>query len=352
MEIVIVSDTVRQRRSRTPLPSTPMQSSTITTEGIASELPAQSTAHPKPKPKPLRMPDLLPKTFHLAETSALFSQVDKAQNLLAQSPSLTPSPTPPPPPQRKSSLTSMRRLSEHDYENEQKVSVVEIRESNLTTPKRPINTYHTRESLQSHNVGQIMNTCSILESVDYIEPCSVETVHIVDVTSEPSDSETQSSTPNRTGRNNQRESSSDDDDDDDESDANEYETGEPAIAVALPKSASMDKMRILRQQISCDESRKSLQKDRDLLKDSEIEESAQPKLSPSEKTQHLKITTALNEILRSKSKDSDRGTDSFDEPLIFSDDDDDEDAVDDANACRQNKQTADLQFNRDTVFFL
>lgn len=337
MEIVVVSDTVRQRRSRTPLPQTPMQSS-ATESTTASELPAPpstSTASTKPKlkPKPFILPDLLPKTFHLAESSALFSQVDNdAQNFLAlKSPSLTPSPTrtPPAPPQRKSSL---RRMAEqNDYENVQKVSVVEIRESNLTTPKKAINTFHTRESLQRQNLGQVMNTCSILESVDFIEPCNVETVHIVDVTSEPSDSETPSSTPKqskRAGLNNQREASSDSDDeggDSDESDAKEYETGEEPIIGPLPETVSTDKMRILRRGISWDESRKPLKKDRDLLRDCET----QP---------HRKLVAGLKEILSVRSGDFDREAQSFDEPLVFSEDDDD-DEVDEPQA------------NRDTVFF-
>lgn len=346
MEIVVVSDTVRQRRSRTPLPLTPTQSSTTTT--TASELsdaPDGTKPKPKLKPKPLTMPDLLPKTFHLAESSALFSQVDNdAQILLAQkSPSLTPTQTPPAPPERRSSL---RRMAENDYENVQKVSVVEIRESNLTTPKRAINTYHTQESLQRQNLGQMLNTCSILESVDYIEPCSVETVHIVDVTSEPSDSETPSSTPKqmkRTGRSNQRKSSSDsdDEDDDNESDTNEYETGEPPIVVSLPENVSTDKMRILRRQISWDESRRALKKDRDLLKDSEIKVIPE---STSDKP-HRKIIAGLKEILNARSgADSfDREPDSFDEPLVFSEDDDDDDGDDEVD---------EPQINRDTVFFI
>lgn len=356
MEIVVVSDTVRQRRSRTPLqspPSPPQQSSS--TARTVTDLPAHNY-DTNAKPKQIAMPDLLPKTFHLAETCALFSQIDNAQNSLAPSP--TKLTTPPPPPQRSSSLKTMRKSVDHDYENvSEKVSVVEIRAVNLTAPTRAISTYHTRESLQCHNIGQRMNTCSILESIDYIEPSQVETVHIVDVSSEPSDSETRSSTPNptnRTKQNNQRESLSDDDDDDDDdqSDANEYETGEPAMAGPQPKNSNRGKMQILRQQISCEGNRKSLQKDRDLLKDSEIEcvTERRPQLKPSpppklQKPQRIKLTPTLKEILSTTPTDCDQSAaDKFEEPLVFSDDDDDDvngDTVDDDS----------VQFNRDTVFF-
>lgn len=354
MEIVIVSDTVRQRRPRTPLqspPLTPMHSSanTADTACTATELPIHCN-DTKDTATQRTLPDLLPKTFHLAETCALFSQVDNAPNLLAQSsPKLT---TPPPPPERRSSL--LRRNSEHDYANVQKVSVVEIRAANLTTPKRAISTYHTRETLQSHNIGQVMNMCSILESIDYIEPCQVETVHIVDVTSEPSDSETCGSTPSRikrTKQNSQRKSSSDDDDDDendDQSDANEYETGEPK-----PKSARADRMKILRQ-MSYERDGRALPQDRDLLKDSEIEIVPERRSeSMADKPHRIKLTPTLKEILSATSRDYDRNAataDAYDEPLVFSDDDDDDaDTVD--RVCCYNKPIGD-QVNRDTVFFL
>lgn len=293
MEIVVVSDTVRQRRSRTPSASSalPNESQNIETKTKTSE-----------------MPDVLPKTFHLAEKSALFSQIDSTPNVPSQ-----PNPI---------------------DGCEQKVSIVEIREANLSTPKRAINTYNVNQSYQCENIGQILNTCSILESVSYLQPSCVETVNIIDVTSEPSDSETCCSTPNPSERRKLSSDDEDGDDDDDDDEGEEYETGEPA--------PPLDTMQILKRQISYDEHWKSLRKDRDLLKDSEhtTSEKNAPKKWP-----RKKLTPTLKEIL-SGTTDCDR-TDSADtaeqeEPLIFSDDDDDDE---------QNQFVGPTteQFNRHTV---
>lgn len=274
MEIVIVSDTVRQRRSRTP-------SSSSTT------LPNDSPNTKDAKANAVSMPDVLPKTFHLAEKSALFTQANNMHQLLP----------------RKQSIEGC----------EQKVSVVEVREANLSTPKRVINTYKTNDCLENQNVGQVLNTCSILESVSYLKPSSVETVHIIDATS---DTETRSSTPNFDDR---KQSSSDD------GESDEYETGE-----SPPHST----MQILKRQISFDENRQSLQKDRDFLKDSE-ENDVPPKLH------RKRLTPTLKEIL-STPRDSFYSDDkeADDEPLIFSDDDD---------YNRSDGQPTELRFNRHTV---
>lgn len=261
MEIIIVSDTVRQRRSRTPSSSTSLPNDTHIKE-------SKSCTN--------QMPDLLPKTFHLAESSALFSQVNR--NFLSG----------------KNSIAN----------SEQKVSVVEVREANLSTPKRVINTYLTGESRQNQNVGQILNTCSILESVSYLEPSCVETVHIIDATSEPSDSETRSSTPNLDTRLDHKLSSSDDDDE-----SEEYETGE-----SIPYSN--DHMQILKRQIVNEENRRISRNDSEQIDDQLI---APPK------PQRKRLTPTLKEILSATTdRDSFYSADkeAFDEPLIFSDDED------------------------------
>lgn len=276
MEIVIVSDTVRQRRSRTPSSSVQTSQSDSETKDVKSNV----------------MPDLLPKTFHLAESSVLFSQVDNLQNVLA----------------RKDSNDS----------NESKFAIVEIRETNLIAPKRA--TYKMHESLQSQNVGQILNTCSILESVNYLEPSCVETVNIIDATSEPSDTETPCSTPNLDDRSDCK-LSSEDDDDDDESDECDYET---------------DTMKIINKRMSV-KKRDVLENNRDLPKQSEEIDSIVPK-----KPQRKKLTPTLKEILSASSdRDSFYGADKevFDEPLTFSDDDD--------NNHLDGQSTE--KFNRDTV---
>lgn len=278
MEIVVVSDTVRQRRSRTPSSSAP----TSQNDNDKKDTKKKSNV----------LPDLLPKTFHLAESSALFSQVNNnSENLLT----------------RKDSNES----------NESKVSIVEIRETNLSLPKRA--TYKMHENCQSENVGQLLNTCSILESVNYFEPSCVETVHIVDATSEPSDTETPCSTPNLDERPIDRKVSSDDD----ESDECDYDTNTMKIVNKRMKFKKRD----------------VIENDYDLAKNSEQFEK-NIKVPP--KPQRKKLTPTLKEILSATSdRDSFYGVDKevFDEPLTFSDDDD------------YNQLDGQLteKFNRDTV---
>lgn len=251
MEIVVVSDTVRQRRSRTPLTS-------VQTENMI-------------KDSKSNMPDLLPKTFHLAESSSLFSQINSPQSLLSGT-------------------------EDDDESNEAKFSVVEIRETNISPPKRVVNTFNANEFAQAQSTGEVFNTCSILESVNYLEPCSVETVHIIDATSEPSDTDTSCSTPNLDDRPDSKVSS------DDESD--EYVVNDSPIKVMSGRC-------------SFDENKGNLYKDRDLLKDSENWETKVPA-----KPHRKRLTPTLKEIL-SADRDSFYSADNeiFDEPLTFSDDD-------------------------------
>lgn len=273
-EIIVVSDTVRQRRSRTPSQN----------EHIATDS----------KSKTVILPDVLPKTFHLAESSALFSQINEPQKLLT---------------------------STDAAEDESQFSVVEIRETNLTSPKKVVSTYNVEN----------MSTCSILESVSYLQPSCVETVHIIDVTSEPSDTDTCCSTPNLDERP-EIHVSSDDDDDDDDGESDEYETGE--LGPELSPT-----MKVFTRQISKKENKKPLQKERDVLRNSE-QNDKQNKIPP--KPQRKRLTPTLKEILSATSdRDSFYGADKerFDEPLIFSDDDDNH---------RLRGQSAD-SFNRDTV---
>lgn len=187
MEIVVVSDTVRHRRSRTP------QSLSQPT------IPIPTNDHeigPVTAITSNNMPDLLPKTFHLAESSSLFSQISDDSS--------------------RTTSECMRSTSdtENNVNREQAVSMVEIRETNLSTPKIAINTYNDginrsqlttstigndrdcMELLHSPKVGEIVNAINIFESADYFDPECVETVHIIDATSETSDTDTGCSTPN------------------------------------------------------------------------------------------------------------------------------------------------------------
>ncbi|XP_055384433.1 dystrophin, isoforms A/C/F/G/H-like [Condylostylus longicornis] len=107
-EIVIVSDTVRQRRARTPSSSTVDSNSNKTPDRLSAssttnynennEIPAKESDSTQISNAESNadcdknidsdsdqngnvMPDLLPKTFHLAESSALFSQISSGQNI-------------------------------------------------------------------------------------------------------------------------------------------------------------------------------------------------------------------------------------------------------------------------------
>lgn len=122
-EIVIVSDTVRQRRSRTPI--------TPTDSNRESNL--------------VMMPDLLPKK--VKDDSG--AQISTVSNQIK---------------------TQFREKSG------QKQQLVEVKERDLIT----------------NNVGNVINTVSILESCNKLEPQHVEMVNIIDVTS---DSDTATSTP-------------------------------------------------------------------------------------------------------------------------------------------------------------
>ncbi|XP_055532572.1 dystrophin, isoforms A/C/F/G/H isoform X3 [Wyeomyia smithii] len=140
-EFVVLSDTVRQRRIK-----------------ISSSKPEEQMQNSDQLSNAL--PDLLPTTFRLAETSSLFSSV-----FIKRSPS------------------SPRSDILHNTSNE--CSVVEIKEKNVS-PKM---------SVQNVNVpkqGQVIDTINILETCKSFEPEYVETVHIIDASS---DTDTSCSSP-------------------------------------------------------------------------------------------------------------------------------------------------------------
>lgn len=271
MEIVVVSDTVRQRRSRTPSSSAQVLHHE---NGNKNDLKINSKV----------MPDVLPKTFHLAETSALFMQVNNnPENLLAQT---------------------------KNIENcQSKFSIVAVRETNLSLPKSVY--VDTNDSGGTKNQNSIWNTCSILESVSYLEPSRVETVHIIDATSEPSsssDTETSCSTPNLDDRpKNKAILFLSDDEDSDEYD---YRTGEPA-----PKNTA-------NKRTTHTENKELSEKERYLLKGSEQPHNL---TEAPPKPHRKKLTPTLGDILSAASdRDSFNSADNevYDEPFTFSDDED------------------------------
>lgn len=144
-EIVIHSDTVRQRRSRTPSSN----GDTNTTPGatVPPHLVPSGTAISNGS----TLPDVLPDTFRLAETSALFSHVSDPVFRVPQAALPTANPT----------------QQSHPHR-------VEIRESALST------TEHVSMMPTGPYLSANVNSISILESVDTFEPEFVEMVHIVD----------------------------------------------------------------------------------------------------------------------------------------------------------------------------
>lgn len=264
MEIVVVSDTVRQRRSRTP------QSSSAPTTPTAIQ----------------NLPDLLPKTFCLAETSSLFSRIND------------PSPI--------GAITDATANADG-----QQFSVVEIRESNLMSLSKAINTTvgdgaSDDRPIRAPRMGAIVNSVNVLESADYFEPECVETVNIIDLTSETSDTETCCSTPTLDERPYSSEMVSNVDDSSDES--AEYETGE----------FLSDNLTVATRKVSFGGHGMPFGKDRDILKDSENEIPVKPA--------RKRLTPTLKEILSGGTERNcftapDRGA--CEEPLIFSDDEDD-----------------------------
>ncbi|XP_059621292.1 dystrophin, isoforms A/C/F/G/H isoform X2 [Phlebotomus argentipes] len=252
-EIVVVSDTVRQRRARTP--SSNVDSAEIQLADVQASV----------------MPDLLPKTFHLAETSALFSHISQKGS-------------------------DERLLSDEKREDE--FSVVAIRETN-TTPKMTVKNVHLsleeeeEDEAPRPKVGQI-----VLESVDVFEPEFVETVNIVDASEDTSDTDS-CSTPQLRERSRGNLSCLDEL----ERELENYNTSDIEREV----------IRIEKQRISFEEKRVE-DKERDILRDSEMEVRKPPR----------KIRPNLREILSQPERDSFYASDkeNFDEPLVFSDDED------------------------------
>lgn len=250
------------------------------------------------------MPDLLPTTFRLAECSSLFSQISDHKD--SQRPDSFYEYVNEPP-------------TSDDSSNEHQFSVVEIRESNLT-PKMSI-----RHMELEPKVGEIVNTISILESVDTFEPEFVETVNIIDA-SEASDTDTCCSTPNRlsfdyldTDRL---------DVDDNMSSTTSPSPPEPVSPLQKADSNATDHERrqksvmfVAKQPITTD-AHHYYRKDRDLLKDCDEQEDRlrmEVKLKMKQS-----LVPNLKEILCTPERDSFYNSDKEhnDEPLVFSEDED------------------------------
>ncbi|XP_036335017.1 dystrophin, isoforms A/C/F/G/H [Rhagoletis pomonella] len=339
VEIVVVSDTVRQRRARTPggndsqnvgdTPTKPDKSQTSQTP-VEVQQPNDSPSTTADQAIVTQvLPDVLPpQTFRLAESSTLFSHISTS------TPIETTESVPAKPPKRRS------------RKGEQHARVVEIRERNLP---------HDKMSVQNIDfepqVGEIVDTVNILESVEPFVPEYVETVQIVDL-SEDSDS---SMRIDADGKEVQRSKS--------KRSLCESPIPQPPhsplspddveLRNTQPLNASTPFLRVEKQRISFDEKRKRIESERDILRDSEEDEDELPAKGdeassathtpPKQPKRWRQLTLTLDDGLSPKKAKSRDGTEqpcavespvrdsfygadkdaSYDlEPLVFSDDED------------------------------
>lgn len=265
-EIVVVSDTVRQRRARTP--SSNENSDKMITETVSSE--NRSNV----------LPDLLPTTFRLAESSSLFSQISVNEPI-------------------------DENRNEIALDEDEDVSVVEIREGNLT-PKMQVR-IASQDLENMAKIEEVTNTISIIETVETFEPEFVETVNIVYASDASS-----CSTPVLDDREDfiERENMSI---------ATSFDDLEEELERDTQQKSPTGTIFVEKQRISQDEERSSfLLKERDLLKDSENDKKIEPKKP------RRSIAPTLKEILSYPERDSFYNSDkeNFDDPLVFSDDED------------------------------
>lgn len=235
------------------------------------------------------LPDLLPQTFMLSERSSLFNQLSSPDSMIHSE-------------------------SSGSNDSNTSFSVVEIREKDLTS-KMTVQNINVDDDEQNTTTNVQHH---ILESCQAFVPEFVETVNIIDVSS---DTDT-GSTPNL----DDRKKMSDDtiDQSDESADELEYELERelesinklnPYSSISEVDIRKTKVITVEKQRISFDErgSHPQGSKDRDILKDSE--ENINEK---SEKESHTEKKTPIWE------RDSFYNTDheNYDEPLAFSEDED------------------------------
>lgn len=259
-EIVIVSDTVRQRRARTPIKTSTCVESRVTDSAL---------------------PDLLPKTFHLAESSSLFSRVSgdetQVREMLANG-----------------SQNGIRKNVQH------KISVVEIKEGHLELLQN-VEVDPNENVEDSESVAKIVDTINIFESCNNFEPEFVETIHIIDASSDTSTT----STPQLLRRSGNYKSA------DELKTELQRELENVAIFTNLDEHKD-HKISVKKQRISFD-GKASMEKERDLMKDSEEEKDSKINL--------LKLRPTLKELwMAERNSFYSADNDNDDEPLEFSED--------------------------------
>ncbi|XP_015038375.2 dystrophin, isoforms A/C/F/G/H isoform X10 [Drosophila pseudoobscura] len=292
-EIVVVSDTVRQRRARTP------QAGESPSTKSPTESPTKSVETPSEASGEQVLPDVLPpQTFRLAESSTLFSQISLNPANVSQS-------SPPPKPNK-----TKRKAPAIPAQ------MVEIRVKNIQNDKMSVQSIHHGSgsgAMEPHQ-GEIVSTVNILESVEPFVPEYVETVQIVDL-SEDSDSSSLTKSKHSLC----------------ESPLPTVVDDEETLLRPGDGNTSTPFLRVEKHRISFDEKRKRIANERDILGDSEEDEDGPktpdapraPQVSKPKRWRHLQPGTPDTEP-ESPGRDSFYSPDKesgFDiEPLVFSDD--------------------------------
>ncbi|KAG5680611.1 hypothetical protein PVAND_010105 [Polypedilum vanderplanki] len=182
------------------------------------------------------------------------------------------------------------------------------RESNLVVMPDllPVKSNKVQDEKPLSKVGQIVDTVSILEKCNQFEPQQVETVHIIDASS---DTDTASSTPrpNRKSYNGINGGSSSIDEL-----KTELERELKTVSNFDFDNEESNEFLIETKRISYDEKHKVLEKDRDVLLDSETEEK--------KKISMMKLRPTLQELLMEERNSFYSADKDNDEPLEFSDD--------------------------------
>ena len=257
-EIVIVSDTVRQRRARTPI-----KTSTSNENRVSDAL-----------------PDLLPKTFHLAESSSLFSRVSGDETQLREMIA-------------NGSQNGIKKNEQH------KISVVEIKEGHLESLQN-LDVDQNENDEGSESVAKIVDTINIFESCNNFEPEFVETIHIIDASSDTSTT----STPQLLRKSGNYEST-------DELQT-ELQKELENVVIFSNHDDHKDHFSVKKQRISFDE-KALMGKERDIMKDSEEDKDSKINL--------LKLRPTLKELwMAERNSFYSADNDNDDEPLEFSED--------------------------------
>ncbi|KAM7360342.1 dystrophin isoform 3-T3 [Cochliomyia hominivorax] len=278
-EIVVVSDTVRQRRARTPSSN----SNSPTKEVVNNS--------------------------NLAPANTVKPQISKNPQKMEMESDVPP----PKPSKRKSAETSAQ--------------MVEIKVKNINSDKMSV---HMSGNLEPQQ-GEIVDTVNILESVEPFVPEYVETVQIVDL-SEDSDSSMR--LDKETGKEVKRSKSKRSLCESPKTVKEENDLDKDFEVELRPTLAqtSTPILRVEKQRISFDEKRKRVEKERDILRDSEEEGEAQTsgifKQPKAKRWRQLQMAMEEldNSMAEREARDSFYNPDkdlSFEvEPLVFSDDED------------------------------